>query len=197
MEGTDDQPDQCHVPGGILPGKSDRGCQITALVHCVAVSFHYISGTITTAAQQDDCIPTTPDHCCTASELDPEPCGLTSIWPFWWSNSSTRDFTSTSVLPTRYSLGMHSLNGAPFFQSPSHPLTEQVDHSPSGPPDHSHTKRTHVCSPEIEVRVESSSAWGNQNTGVSFLRLDLGLALNKKGKNMSVLLVSLVPLWVW
>ena len=43
-------------------------------------------------------------------------------------------------------------------------LKEKQDHSPSNSLDHLHIKRTHVTSPEVEVRSEHSPTWGEDHT---------------------------------
>ena len=188
--GTDDWPDWCHLPGGIFPGKFDRGCQGTALVH--------LSGSAFLLHRQSH------NHCCSTGWGHPyciwtlSHCIRAWAWaswlngsrPFWWSNSSTRDSTSTSVFPTRHPLGRHSLGGAPFSDFLAIPSQGKWDHSPSSSPDHHHTKKLREgLNPALLGVTKTHWNW--------FQRLDLGPALNKEGKNLSVLWVPPVPLLVW
>ena len=103
----------------------------------------------------------TSNHCCSTGWAHPYHIQSLShcIWawaswrtgsrPLWWSNSSIRNSTSTNVFPTRYTLGRHSLGRAPFSEFLAMPPQRNWDHTPSGSLDHHHTKRTHVCSPEV------------------------------------------------
>ena len=130
----------------------------------VAVPFCYISGTITTAAQQDEGFPTTPEPCSTASELAPEPHCSWALGPPGGLTPPPR----TSLLPVSslpdIPLTGTSMMGCLFSYFLAIPSQGKQDHSPSGSFDHSPTKRTSVCSQDIEVGVESSSSLGDQGT---------------------------------
>ena len=50
-EGTDDQPDWCYPPGGVVQGEFNGGHQATALVHLCSGAFPLHKQVATTAAQ--------------------------------------------------------------------------------------------------------------------------------------------------
>ena len=71
--GTDDWPDWCHLPGGIVQVSSTEAVKLLPWCISAAVHFYYISRPVTIAAQQDEGIPTVSEPCLTAHE--PELCG--------------------------------------------------------------------------------------------------------------------------
>ena len=130
-----------------------------------AVPFHYLSGAVTIAAQQDEGIPPMSKPCPTASkpESKPEPHG--SLAP--GTSGCLTPPPETPPLPAS-SLPDIPLAGTPLvghlFSDFLAILSQRKqDHSPSGSLDHHHTKRTHVCSPEVEVGVEPNSTEGDQD----------------------------------
>ena len=122
--GKEDRSDWCHLPGDLSPGKFDRDSQVTALVSLCGSTFllHTWSS----------------NHCCSTGQGHPYhiwalphciwawASWLTGTRPLWWSHSSTRNSTSTSVFSTRHPTGRHSHGGASFFWFPSHLFTEKV-----------------------------------------------------------------------
>ena len=126
---------------------------IKLLPWCISatVPFHYISETTTTAAQQDEGISIVSKACPTVPEPHslpvPGPSGVLTPPP------------PVSSLPDIPLEGIPLL-GCPFAGLTIPPLGKW-DHSPSDSPDCLHIKRTHITSPEVVVRSEHSSTWGN------------------------------------
>ena len=129
----------------------------------VAVPFCYISRAVSIAAQQDECLPTVPEPCPTVSEPKPEPHGSPVPGP----SGGLTPPPGTCPLPVSslpdIPLAGTSLVRYPFSGFLAIPSQGKWDHSPSGSLDHQHTKRTCVCSPEVEAGVESSSSQGDQD----------------------------------
>ena len=107
-----------------------------------AVPFCYISIAVTTAAQQDEGIPTIHEPCPTASQSEPH--GTLAPGP----SGGLTPPPGTSPLPES-SLPDIPLAGTPLVRCPfsdflAVPTQGKQDQSPSSSPDHHNTKRTHV-----------------------------------------------------
>ena len=137
---------------------------VKLLPWCVslAVPFHYISGTMTTAAQQDENIPTVPQPCPTA----PKPESYGSPTPGTFGSPIPPPRASplpVSSLPDIPLVGT-PLVGCPFSDFLAVSSEGKQSHPPSSSPGHHDPRKTYVCSPEVEVGVESSFSWGKQDT---------------------------------
>ena len=124
------------------------------------VPFCYISGATTTAVQQDEGIPIVSRLYPTVPE--PKPHGLPVPGPSGvpippWVTSLPPVSSLPDIPPGRYSLG-----GCPFADLVI-PSKGKWDHSPSDSPNHLHTKRTHITSPDVEIGSEHSSTQGNDH----------------------------------
>ena len=120
----------------------------------VVVPFYYISEATTMATQWDEGISIVSGFCPTVPE--PEPCG-----------SPVPGLSGVPTPPPVSSLPDIPLAGNPLLGCPfaglAIPSKEKWDHSPSDLPNHLHVKRTHITSPEVEVRSEHSSTQGNKH----------------------------------
>ena len=127
-----------------------------------AVPFCYISRAVTNDSHQHNGGPTIPEPYTIASEPEPDdslaPGPLDGLTPP--PGTSPLPVSSLPGIPLACTL----LLGHPFSDFLATQSQSKQDHSPCSSLDHLHTKRTHVCSPEVEVRFESSSSWGDQDT---------------------------------
>ena len=138
------------------------GCQVTVLVHFYGSAFLlYKQG---------------HNHGWSSGWEHPHhiqaPSHYTWAWASWLtssrsssrgSDSSTGYLPSTSVFLARHPPGRYSLIGTCPFADLAIPSKGKWDHSPSDLPDHLHTMRTHVTSPEVEIESEHSSTQGNDH----------------------------------
>ena len=143
---------------------------VKLLPWCVptVVPFCYISRVVTIAAQQDEGHPHhiwALSHCIWSW-------GWTWAWaswltrasPLWWSNSSSRNFTSTSVFSIRHPLGRHSIHEVPLFWLPSCSLSGKVRPLSQWFTWQSSHQKDPCLLPKDEAGVESSSTQGDQDT---------------------------------
>ena len=135
---------------------------IKLLSWCIseAVPLHYISEAATMAAHQDEGISVASEPCPTAPKG--EPCRSLVPGPH---GVLTPPLAMSPVLV--FSIPDIPLDGTPFlghcFAGLTIPPKGKYDHYPSDSPDHLHIKRTCITSPEVEVRCEHSSTWGNNH----------------------------------
>ena len=122
VEGTDDQPNWCHLPEVLSQVSSTEAIKLLPWCVSAVVPFHYIGGAATMAAQHEG-IPITSGPCPTAPEPEPS---RTSPRSIWGSNSSTSDIPSTYAFLARYTPGRYSLVGASFCSPPSHSFGGKV-----------------------------------------------------------------------
>ena len=112
------------------------------------------------AIQQDEGISIISRPCPTV--FQPEPCGSPVPDPSEVLTpplvTSTPPVSSLLDIP----LAGTPLQGHPFADLAILPKGKW-DHTPSDSPNHLHTKRDHVTSPEVEVRSEHSSTLGNDH----------------------------------
>ena len=135
---------------------------IKLLPWCVsmAVPLGYMSKAATIATHQDEGASIASEACPTTPE--PEPCGSPVPGP----SGVLTPQQAMSLLPG-FSMPDIPLDGTPLlghsFAGLTIPLKGKWDHSHSDSPDHLHVKRTHITSPEGEVRSEHSSTWGDNH----------------------------------
>ena len=130
---------------------------VKLLPWCISsgIPFHNMHDTLPSTTWQGGNIPATV----AAPEQEESPTvGLSSI-PAYLTETPPPILPLLLDLPLVGTLPM----GHPFFKSTSSPLQKKWDCSPSGSFGNHHGKRTHVHSPEAEVRSEHSSAWSGGN----------------------------------
>ena len=112
------------------------------------------------AVHQDEVVSIASEHCPTGPE--PKPHSLLAPGP----SGLLTPPAVTSPLPV-FSIPDIPLVGTPLlghcFAGLNIPPKGKQDHTPSNSPDHPDIKGTHITSPEIKVRSEYSSTWGDDN----------------------------------
>ena len=71
-------------------------------------------------------------------------------------------YMDKALVSTRSPLGGHFSMGCPFFLSTADPLQKKWGHFPSDSFKNHQGKRTHIHSPEADIKTEPRSLWGNK-----------------------------------